>query len=166
MDNSENVRKAIKQISRLMAMIFMVFGIIAGMLVYLMVDPTLSVFKSTPSTEEYITVQQSSEGQLSEEDFDKIENGIHVRTGLLEAEGLMEVVNNCTNCHSAKLVTQNRMNKERWIATIRWMQETQNLWDLGNNEEIIVNYLVTNYPAKKKGRREILSNIEWYELQE
>ncbi|NAY90781.1 monoheme cytochrome C [Muricauda sp. JGD-17] len=166
MDNSENVRKAIKQVSRLMAVIFMAFVIIAGMLVYLMVDPTLSAFKSAPSTEEYVSVQESSEEQLSEEDFDKIENGIHVRTGLLEAEGLMEVVNNCTNCHSAKLVTQNRMNKERWIATIRWMQETQNLWDLGNNEEIIVNYLVTNYPVKKKGRREILSNIEWYELQE
>ncbi|MGB5820395.1 MAG: monoheme cytochrome C, partial [Saonia sp.] len=75
-------------------------------------------------------------------------------------------VNNCTNCHSAKLVTQNRMNRERWIATIRWMQETQNLWDLGNNEEIIVNYLVTNYPPKKKGRREILTDIDWYDLQE
>lgn len=166
MDNSENVRKAIKQVSRLMTVIFIVFGIIAGMLVYLMVDPTLSVFKSVTPVEEYVTVQQSNEGQLSEEDFNKIENGIHLRTGLVEAEGLMEVVNNCTNCHSAKLVTQNRMDKERWIATIRWMQKTQNLWDLGNNEEIIVNYLVTNYPVKKKGRREILSNIEWYELQE
>ena len=32
-----------------------------------------------------------------EDDFDKIENGIHVRTGLKDAEGLMTVVNNCTN---------------------------------------------------------------------
>ena len=62
---------------------------------------------------------------------DRIENGIHVRTGLIDAEGLMTVVNNCTTCHSAKLVIQNRMNKERWNATIQWMQETQNLWDLG-----------------------------------
>ena len=37
--------------------------------------------------------------------FNAIENGIHVRTGLVEAEGLMAVVNNCTNCHSAQLVT-------------------------------------------------------------
>ena len=101
-----------------------------------------------------------------EDDFDKIENGIHIRTGLVDAEGLMTVVNNCTNCHSAKLVTQNRMNEERWISTIRWMQETQNLWDLGPNEEVIVNYLVTNYPPTKKGRREILKDIEWYELKE
>ncbi|WP_190811322.1 monoheme cytochrome C [Flagellimonas sp. S3867] len=162
MDNSENVRKAIKQVSRLMTVIFVVFGVMAAILVYLMVDPTLSAFNPAAPTEEYVTVPLID----SDEDFDKIENGIHVRTGLVEAEGLMEVVNNCTNCHSAKLVTQNRMDKERWIATIRWMQETQNLWDLGNNEDIIINYLVINYPAKKKGRRGILTNIEWYELQE
>jgi cytochrome c1 len=164
MDNTENVRKAIKQVSRLMTAIFVVFGVVTCVLVYLMADPTLSVFKSATPVEGYVTIQQNIEEDLSEEDYDKIENGIHIRTGLIDAEGLMTVVNNCTNCHSAKLVTQNRMNKERWIATIRWMQETQNLWDLGNNEEIIVNYLVTNYPVKKKGRREILSNVEWYEL--
>ncbi|NER15865.1 monoheme cytochrome C [Spongiivirga citrea] len=166
MDNSENIRKAIREVSRLMSVILVVFGIMIGMLVYFMVDPTLSAFKSVPSADEDILVYQDNEVQLSEEDFDKIENGIHIRTGLIEGEGLMEVVNNCTNCHSAKLVTQNRMNKERWVATIRWMQETQNLWDLGKNEEIIVNYLVANYPVKKKGRRELLSNIDWYELQE
>ena len=93
-----------------------------------------------------------------------IENGIHVRTGFIEAEGLMTVVNNCTNCHSSKLVIQNRMNTERWNATIKWMQETQNLWDLGTNQEIIVNYLVTNYPPVDKGRREPLGKIDWYEL--
>lgn len=98
------------------------------------------------------------------DDEDKIENGIHVRTGLIDAAGLMEVVNNCTNCHSAKLVTQNRMNAERWNTTIKWMQETQNLWDLGDNQEIIVNYLVTNYPPIAKGRRMILTDIDWYEL--
>ena len=67
----------------------------------------------------------------SEENIDRIENGIHVRTGLVDAPGLRETVNNCTSCHSAKLVIQNRMSAERWHATIRWMQETQNLWPLG-----------------------------------
>ena len=42
------------------------------------------------------------------------------------------------------------MNAERWNTTIEWMQETQNLWDLGGNQEIIVNYLVKNYPVQKK----------------
>ncbi|MBT8183376.1 MAG: monoheme cytochrome C [Eudoraea sp.] len=102
---------------------------------------------------------------LSEEDPDKIENGIHLRTGLVEAEGLMETVNNCTSCHSAKLLTQNRLSKEGWLSTIKWMQETQNLWDLGRNEEIIVNYLSENYPPETKGRRENINETAWYELQ-
>ncbi|NJB72144.1 hypothetical protein GGR42_002635 [Saonia flava] len=99
-----------------------------------------------------------------EEDLDKIENGIHVRTGFVDAEGLDQVVQNCTTCHSAKLVTQNRMSKEQWQATIRWMQETQNLWPLGENEELIVNYLATHYAPDKKGRRQNLANVEWYTL--
>ncbi len=103
---------------------------------------------------------------LDDADWDKIENGIHVRTGLIDSEGLMAVVSNCTNCHSAKLLTQNRMSADQWNETIKWMQETQNLWDLGGNQEIIVKYLTTNYPYKKKGRRAILSNIEWYELED
>ena len=89
-----------------------------------------------------------------------------MQTGFIEAEGLMETVRNCTNCHSSELVLQNRMSKERWIATIRWMQETQNLWDLRGNEEIIVNYLVTNYPVIAKGRRAPLTEIQWYDLED
>jgi len=93
-----------------------------------------------------------------------IVDGIHVRTGLKDGEGLMMVVGHCTACHSSQLIIQNRMNKEQWNATIRWMQETQNLWDLGANQEVIVNYLVNNYPVVDKGRRENLKNIEWYIL--
>ncbi len=104
--------------------------------------------------------------KVPEVDPDRIEDGIHVRTGLIEADGLAEVVTHCTSCHSAQLVTQNRMDKEGWIATIRWMQETQNLWDLGANEAIIVDYLVTNYPPVKKGRRQALQDVEWYVLEE
>ena len=95
---------------------------------------------------------------------DEILDGIHLQTGLKEDEGLMTVVTHCTACHSAQLIIQNRMNKERWNATIRWMQETQNLWELGDNQNVIVNYLVKNYPVYNKGRRENLQNIQWYEL--
>lgn len=95
-----------------------------------------------------------------------IVDGIHVRTGLKEGEGLMMVIGHCTACHSAQLITQNRMNKEQWNATIRWMQETQNLWDLGENQEVIVNYLVTNYPVIDTGRRENLQTTEWYRLED
>ncbi len=126
-----------------------------GFMTYYMVDPNLSFFKPKPETVVSVPLI---------EDENKIENGIHVRTGLIEAEGLMTVVNNCTGCHSSKLIIQNRMNTERWNTTIKWMQETQNLWELGDNQAVIVNYLVTNYPPKNKGRRENLSNIDWYEL--
>lgn len=125
-------------------------------LLYFVQNP--SVLEKKPEETELVDIQEQPE--------DLIENGIHVATGFVDGDGLTEVIQNCTNCHSAKLVTQNRMTKEGWIATIRWMQETQNLWDLGNNEEIIVNYLAANYAPDKKGRRDVLTNIEWYTLED
>ena len=141
----------LKQAEKLAMQAVFLLSVATLVLVFLAVDPTLSTFK------------ENSTNTISL-DEDRIENGIHVRTGLIDAEGLQVVINNCTNCHSAKLVTQNRMNAERWNATIRWMQKTQNLWDLGENQKVIVDYLVANYPVEEKGRRRQLSNIEWYEL--
>ena len=46
------------------------------------------------------------------------------------------------------------------------MQETQNLWDLGENEDLITSYLAKNYGPEEKGRRHVLTNIEWYDLEE
>ena len=124
--------------------------------VYYIADPSLSVFRTESKVVNTVVISPT----------DEIVDGIHVRTGLIDAPGLMLVVNNCTNCHSAKLVTQNRMSKEAWLTTIRWMQETQNLWNLGKNEDSIINYLATNYAPKHKGRRENLTDIEWYELED
>ncbi len=45
---------------------------------------------------------------------------------------------------------------------IVWMQETQGLWDLGNNEPIILDYLAEYYSPKKVGRRASLEDVEWY----
>ncbi len=132
-----------------------IFLAIFGLL-YLYFNP--DILQEKPQESDLVEVPAQSE--------DIIENGIHIATGFVDGDGLTQVIQNCTNCHSAKLVTQNRMTKEGWIATIRWMQETQNLWDLGNNEGIIVNYLATNYAPDEKGRRDILTNIEWYTLEE
>lgn len=107
-----------------------------------------------------------SQVAIDEVDPELIENGIHVRTGFVEADGLQTVITNCTTCHSSKLIIQNRMGEEQWNATIRWMQKTQGLWPLGDNQKIIVNYLVKNYPPNEKGRRPALTNIEWYKLDE
>ena len=122
-----------------------------------------SILETKETKEEYV-VPEMDINDPNHPDFDRIEDGVHLRTGFVEGDGLRLVINNCTSCHSAKLVTQNRMSKERWLATIRWMQETQNLWDLGANEEAIVNYLATHYAPVKSGRRKNLDNIEWYEL--
>ncbi len=84
--------------------------------------------------------------------------------GLVDGEGKDLVATNCTVCHSARLITQNRATREGWLNMIRWMQQTQNLWDLGEQEQAILDYLEKNYAPVKKGRREALSNIEWYEI--
>ena len=100
---------------------------------------------------------------ITAEPKNEIVDSIHVETGLVVGEGLQLVIANCTNCHSAKLVTQNRLTKEGWTQVIRWMQETQGLWDLGPSEEQIVDYLATHYAPEARGRRKAL-DIEWYTL--
>ncbi|MAZ28480.1 MAG: monoheme cytochrome C [Cytophagaceae bacterium] len=122
------------------------------------------VFLLFSEKEERPAPEDEYEFAVQEVDPAEIKDGIHTPTGLKNGDGLNIVINNCTNCHSAKLIMQNRMNAERWAKTIDWMQATQNLWDLGDNEEIIINYLVTNYPPERKGRRAALKDIEWYSL--
>ena len=99
-------------------------------------------------------------------DNEEIRDSIHVATGLIADEGLNLVIAHCTGCHSAQLITQNRATKEGWVRVIRWMQETQNLWDLGESEEAIVHYLTKNYSPELRGRRTPLTDIEWYDLEE
>ena len=146
--------KQVKKVYRLLLLLFSLFVIAGGALVYYMANPEFFNFNKPP--EVAVVVEEL--------DPDRIENGIHVETGFVDAEGMMTVVRNCTACHSSKLILQNRMNADRWNATIKWMQQTQNLPDLGKNQEIIVNYLATNYPPVDSGRRPGLTNIDWYEL--
>ncbi len=157
MANQEKFKRELQQIYRALILLSVVLLVTVGVLFYYMGHPNM--FASTSNTT--ITIEE----EKIEIDEDRIENGIHVTTGLIAKDGYMTVVNNCTSCHSAKLVTQNRMNTERWNTTIKWMQDTQGLWDLGGNQKIIVNYLVENYPVEDKGRRENLKNINWYDLQ-
>lgn len=93
-----------------------------------------------------------------------IVNGVDTETGLI-AKGNWEIVRaNCTSCHSAKLITQNRQDREGWKGLIVWMQETQGLWDLGDNETLVLDYLATHYAPEDKGRRAPLKDVEWYVL--
>jgi hypothetical protein len=66
-------------------------------------------------------------------------------TGLIIDAGWEQVQANCSACHSLSLVTQNRMTRSNWINAIRWMQKKQGLWELGNAETAIIDYLEKNY---------------------
>lgn len=154
MSSENEFKQQVRSLYQKLIAAFALIAIAVFAFIYVALNP--SVLQNKPEETAIITIPEV-EG--------KIENGIHVATGFIDGTGLTEVIQNCTNCHSAKLVTQNRMTKEGWVATIRWMQETQNLWDLGNQEEAIVNYLATNYAPQKKGRREVLTDIEWYPLE-
>ena len=46
-----------------------------------------------------------------------------------------------------------RKTKEK---TIKWMQETQGLWPLGQNKKFILDYLSTNYAPQASGQKKNL----------
>ena len=67
-------------------------------------------------------------------------------TGFPEGLGRELVVQQCTVCHSGKLVQQNRATREGWREILRWMQRSQNLWVLPPDmENRILAYLATHF---------------------
>ncbi len=95
----------------------------------------------------------------------EIVEGYDAETGFIAANGYEQVIAHCTRCHSSKLVLQNRATREGWEEMIRWMQASQKLWDLGEAEKPILDYLATNYgPLDSKGRRSALVVEEWYRI--
>ena len=74
-------------------------------------------------------------------------------TSLVVADGYAQVKAQCTACHSGRLVAQNRADREGWQQMIRWMQETQGLWPLGDAEPVILDYLAEHYGPIARGRR-------------
>lgn len=96
---------------------------------------------------------------------DEVVDGKDAATGFVVDEGFEIVKATCTGCHSSAIVLQNRFTREGWKAKIVWMQQTQGLWDLGDNESVILDYLAKYHaPEPPKGRRLPLKDIEWYEL--
>jgi hypothetical protein len=75
-------------------------------------------------------------------------------TGLKMTGDWQLVRNTCVGCHSAKLITQQSGTESRWLALIRWMQATQNLWQFDPDvENRIIGYLAANYPPQEDRRR-------------
>jgi mono/diheme cytochrome c family protein len=61
---------------------------------------------------------------------------------------------NCAGCHSIRLVTSQRGDRDTWLRLIRWMQETQNLWQFAPEvEDRILDYLARNYAPEGWSRR-------------
>ncbi len=144
------------------AWILVVFCLIIPTWVFI---DTMLVFPESKASE--TSTQPDSEQIIYEPvvfDSTEISNGIHIPTGMIADTGCAEVVRNCGACHSLDLVKQNRQTKDGWKHIILWMQETQKLWDLGPQEEIIVHYLAKNYGPENTGRRPNLQQIEWYQL--
>lgn len=113
---------------------------------------------------EYLQSDTTEELTEAPIDDNRVENGLDVATGFV-AEGEYQLVKTtCTACHSSQLVIQNRATREGWEEMIRWMQETQKLWDLGENEDKILDYLAKHYAPEDKGRRPNLVVEEWYEI--
>jgi hypothetical protein len=86
-------------------------------------------------------------------------------TGLVADSNFYMVKAQCTSCHSSKLIIQNRFTRDGWKQKIRWMQAKHNLWDLGETEKQVLDYLEKNYgPTVSAARRPPLKNIQWYKL--
>lgn len=77
-------------------------------------------------------------------------------SGLVVDTGFEQVRAQCSACHSLKLVQQNRADRDGWLEMIRWMQKTQGLWPLGDNESVIIDYLAKHYGPVHSGRRKPL----------
>ncbi len=75
-------------------------------------------------------------------------------TGLIIAPGFEDVKNTCTVCHSPKLITQNRADRDGWLEMIRWMQDKQGLQELEPAlENRILDYLAAHYGPTAASRR-------------
>ena len=73
---------------------------------------------------------------------------------LVEAAAKPLVIGHCSACHSINLVTSQRGDRAFWLKTIRWMQETQNLWPIPTeHENQILDYLAEHYSETEWGRR-------------
>ena len=90
-------------------------------------------------------------------------------TGLIVDEKLKMIKAHCTGCHSTKLIQQHRFTREGWVGKIRWMQKNHNLWDLGESEKVVLDYLEEYYSPESAAnkiptRRTPLQPIQWYKL--
>ena len=96
--------------------------------------------------------------QVRAEDAEDKAGSIDPASGLIVAEHWELARAHCGACHSYRLVTANRGDRQYWLDTLRWMQRTQNLWPIPTEQEAaLLDYLATNYNESEWGRRPPLS---------
>jgi len=156
----------------LISLIYFILALIILSLGYVILTDQIHDFinKKTYTPEELEQISKKAIARQSAENeeanWDKVVNGIHIRTGLNADQDLQIIIGSCTSCHSAKLITQNKATREGWKGMIKWMQATQGLPDLGKNEPVILNYLAKYYAPTNTGRRKNLdiASIKWFIL--
>jgi len=94
---------------------------------------------------------------------------IDAESGMINDPNLMMVKAQCTACHSSKLILQHRFTRAGWVERIRWMQKYHKLWDLGESEKVVLDYLEKHYGPENAAsigtfRRQPLKSVQWYKL--
>lgn len=81
---------------------------------------------------------------------------INPDTGLIIDPDSPLVEANCLACHGSNLITNMHASRKAWLAAIRWMQDSEGLWEIEpEDEEKILNYLEKYYGEKYDTRRRI-----------
>ena len=138
-------------------------------MVGLLVVASLFVLAGMPLINEKTSESQVVQQPDLNKDFDPsdytIIDGVEQESGFIVDDHWEMTMLTCTACHSGKIVTQNNASREDWEKMIRWMQKTQGLWDLGDQEKPILDYLAKNYGITQSGRRPAAESSDWYEIQ-
>ena len=66
-------------------------------------------------------------------------------SGFIIDDGWQLTNAHCASCHSAQLITSIRLDRNGWEDIIRLMQAEHGLWDLGDAEPAILDYLTRHY---------------------
>lgn len=81
---------------------------------------------------------------------------INPENGLYIDENVELVENHCLVCHNSSLIVNMNAGREAWIAAIRWMQESEGLWEIPvDDENKILDYLTKHYGEKYNTRRRL-----------
>ncbi len=153
--------------STLLSMISAIVLLSITVIVYFGFRNDIDKFFNRPKYDKLELAKRTTErASIQIDEWDRVEKGIHVKTGMVYDKNFKFIKANCLSCHSSKMITQNRATRQGWHQMIRWMQKTQGLHDLGDSEVNILDYLSTHYAPKDTGRRPNLDidAIEWYVL--